>query len=163
MKMIPLSQGKSAIVDDEDYEGLMRWKWGAHYVRKYNEWSVVRSEHKLTGRKFIYIHRQIMNAPGGMEVDHKDGNRFNNQKSNLRLCSHQQNMFNRRPQKGSVSIYKGVSWHKGNQKWQARITVSGKPIHLGYYGSEIEAAKTYDDSAIKYYGDYAYLNFPGES
>ena len=160
MKEIPLTQGKVAQVDDEDYDWLMRWKWCAQYNRKTGEWSVMRAEHKLIGRRTIYMHRQVMSAPEGMVVDHKDHNRFNNQKGNLRLCTHNQNMFNRRPEKGSRSVYKGVSWHKGNGRWQARITVRGKAILLGYYGDEIEAAKAVDRASKEHHGEYAYLNFP---
>lgn len=99
-----------------------------------------------------------MDAPKGKEVDHKDGNGLDNQKSNLRLCTHKQNTRNSISIKGT-SIYKGVFWCKDRLKWRAGIKNNYKTINLGYYESEVNAAFAYDKAAIKYFGEYARLNF----
>jgi hypothetical protein len=109
------------------------------------------------------MHRQIMNAPEGLLVDHIDGNGLNNQKNNLRLCSSAQNARNRRPTSKPYSKYKGVSWHKRNKKWEVRIAKSGKSTYLGTFEDELEAALAYDRKAEELFGEFAYLNFPQQA
>ena len=106
------------------------------------------------------MHRQILEAPKGVWVDHIDGNGLNNRKSNLRLCSATENACNRRPVPNCHSRYKGVSWHKRQKKWAVRIAKRGKGIHLGSFDDEIEAAVAYDRKAEVLFGEFAYLNFP---
>ena len=101
--------------------------------------------------------RVIMNCPKGKEVDHKNGNTLDNRHSNLRVCTHQENCRNRRPNKNCVSSYKGVSWFKG--KWTAIINCNGKHRYLGRFKNEIDAAKAYDKAAKKAFGEFACLNF----
>lgn len=149
--LIPLTQGKNAIVDFEDYERIMAMgKW--HYTHK----GYASKRKDMNGHSFM--HRVIMNAPKNAQVDHIWGNRLDNRKENLRICTNSQNQYNSRIQKNNKSGYKGVSWHKKNKKWKAKIQLSGRDIHLGYFICPIEAAKAYNKSAIENYGEFAWLN-----
>lgn len=159
MKKIKLSNGMVAIVDDEDYEKVRSFHWYAHqsggtyYARRYS--------HRIAGKEFyIEMHRLILGlSPGdGKYTDHIDGNGLNNQQMNLRVCTQQQNTFNQKVKRGT-SKFKGVCWHKRDKKWHAQIQHK-KNIYLGYFESEIEAAKTYDDKARELFGEFAWLNFP---
>lgn len=143
------------MIDDCDYERLRRHKWSfdknGYAVRK-----VI-----VSGRaRKILLHREILSAPAGMDVDHIDGNRLNNMRSNLRICTRAQNCMNRKPLLGSASHYKGVTWHKHDARWQAMIRIDGKQTYIGRFSDETEAARAYDDLAYAHYGEFAYLNFP---
>ena len=156
MKRIPLTQGKFALVDEEDYEWLNQWKW--HYNNGYatrNQWDPITKKQIK-----ILMHRLIMKSSEDMQVDHANHNTLDNRKCNLRICTKFQNMQNSKLQKNRSSKYKGVCWHKDNKKWKAYITYEGKRIHLGYYDIEEEAARVYDKKAIELFGKFAYLNFP---
>lgn len=154
MKLIKLSGAKDTytIVDDEDYGELSRWAWAYHkngYAhRGTSSWG--------KSLKF-YMHREIMGAADGQDVDHINGNKLDNRKSNLRLCSRSQNMANA-PGRGVTSRYKGVGWDRSRGKWHAKIMVDYKTINLGRFDSEIEAARAYDAAALRYFGSYATLN-----
>ena len=110
----------------------------------------------------LYIHRLIMDAPKGMDVDHINGNPLDNRKSNLRICTHTENNRNRGANKNNTSGYKGAYWHKQNKKWRAQIVRNNKAIHIGLYESKEEAARAYDKKAKELHGEFAYLNFPDE-
>lgn len=138
------------MVDDEDYEDLNRFYW---QVDKSN--SVKRH---INSKKGILMHRQIMEAKPNQEIDHIDGNRLNNQKSNLRFATSSQNKINRGARKDNKSGFKGVSWHNQRKKWTARIMASGKYLSLGLFLNKEEAAKAYNDAVIKHYGNYAWTN-----
>jgi len=150
MKKIKTTKGKYVLVDNEDFDELNQYKWHldlrsvCRYIRGSNN-------------KRIKIHRQIMDCPKGMEVDHKDGNILNNQKKNLRICTHEENGKNRKLSKDNKSGYKGVSWYKKMNKWVAKIKVNYKSIHLGYFDSKEEAYKAYCKACIKYHGKFANL------
>ena len=109
------------------------------------------------------MHRRIMNAPDNLVVDHINYNGLDNRKANLRLATRRQNSLHviRTMNPGS-SKYKGVSWHTYKKRWGAQITTYGKTYHLGYFKDEIQAAKTYDEAARKYHGEFAALNFPSQ-
>ena len=148
---IPLTQGYFALVDADDYEELSRYKW--HISDKGGRLYAYRTE---KGKKTA-MHRQILNAPSGMYCDHINHNGLDNRKANLRLCTPQQNAYNRRPFAGT-SKYKGVHWDRQRRKWRARIRHNGKLIHIGYFDYEADAVIAYDDYAIELFGEFAYLN-----
>lgn len=161
MKFIKLTQGKFALVDDEDYELVSKHKWQYCLVGRHRdrECAMSRSWWKGHGKKrTIIMSRLIMNAPKGMVVDHKNLDTLDNRRDNLRVCTNQQNIFNSKPMKNKSSRYKGVSWNKVIKKWEAYISPNGKQIALGYYENEIDAAKAYNKAALKYYKEFARLN-----
>ena len=154
MKEIKLSQGQVALVDDEYYEFLNQWKWYA-YKGINDVFYVARSIKRVQ----IKMHREILGLTLFEERgDHIDHNGLNNQRGNLRKCTHQQNCKNRSSAKGSSSKYLGVHWKKQINKWNARVVVCNKLKHLGYFTNEADAAKAYNDAAIKYHGEFANLN-----
>lgn len=157
MKTIELTQGKIAIVDDEDFAYLAQFKWFAHFDGT-NWYAQRNSPYKNGKRTVIHMHRVVLGAPDELEVDHRDGDGLNNRRLNLRLATHAKNKCNARIQHNSSSGYKGVSWHKKTQRWQARITSNGTLIHLGVFDSPLDAANAYDEAALRYHGEYARLN-----
>lgn len=156
---IPLTRNQVAIVDDEDYDWLSQWKWT--FTQKSARYTGYAYRHVYKsggGVSKIFLHRLILDAPPGVGVDHINGNGLDNQRSNLRLATHQQNMRNRRSQDGGTSIYKGVRQQKCEQ-WQASLHVDGTYRAIGVFNSEIEAAKAYDAAAVYHYGEFARTNF----
>lgn len=161
MRQISLTQGKFALVDDEDYEYLNQWKWYAKPHR--DTYYAERNIRPVKGGNQIQIrmHRQIVNAPDSVLVDHKDRNGLNNQRHNLRQCSNSQNRRNSKLQINNTSGYKGVC--KDGNWYRARIVIDGKRVSLGYFPDPIDAAKAYDSAAKVHYGEFALLNFPEQS
>lgn len=148
MKEIPLTQGKVALVDDEDYEYLSQFKWcAAHNGRK------TYYAHTWINYKITKMHQLIM--PDG-QVDHIDRNGLNNCRSNLRYATTSQNVAHGIRQKGK-NKYRGVE-KRSESRWIAAITVDYKKIYLGSFGNELDAAKAYNAGAIKYFGEFATLN-----
>jgi hypothetical protein len=146
------------LVDDEDYDFLMQWKWHA-WTSPRGTYYAVRTER--TGKqRTIRMHRLLLSAPDGVEVDHKTGGGLNNQKNNIRIATKAQNGANRSRFKNNTSGFKGVYRRSGPNKWQARIRVDNKLRHLGTFSSVEAAARVYDAAAIKYFGEFANLNFP---
>lgn len=152
--LIPLTQGKFAIVDAEDYDWLSQYKWCAAKNRG------TFHAHRGSNGKTVLMHRVIMRAPKGVICDHRNHNGLDNRKSNLRFCTPAQNQYNKRPKKGCTSRYKGVVWRNDSKKWRAQIGYHRKRIRLGNFGNEIEAAMAYDKKAKELFGEFAYLNFP---
>lgn len=156
MKEIPLTQGMVAIVDDEDYELVSRYKWFADRRGKYSiRYYACRKTYIDERRVNEYMHHAIL---GHVRVDHKNGNGLDNRRENIRIATQSQNMANRRSQANSQSPYKGV--RKVKLRWRAYIKPNEKPIHLGYFDTAEEAARAYDWAAKRIYGDFALLNFP---
>lgn len=151
---IELTQGKFAAVDDTDYAWLLQWDWFLH-----SQGYAVRNARKddIGRRGIIYMHRFIIDAPTGKEVDHHDRNKLNNQRSNLREVTTTQNQHNRTPRAGH---YKGVRFDPDRNKYRVRITVDRREIHLGRYATPEEAARVYDAAARQHFGEFARLNFP---
>jgi hypothetical protein len=141
-KEIPLTQGKVAIVDDEDYPELAKYKWYAAKQRTGNFYAVrmppMVNKHRGTR---ISMHRVIIEPPEGMETDHINGNGLDNRRGNLRVVSSRENHQNLHIQK--TSRYPGVTWDKSNQKWQVRIQIGKKRRSLGYYDDEATAGALY--------------------
>jgi len=157
-KLLHLTQDKVAIVDAEDFDRLNKYKW--HVSKSSRTFYASRNKSRKICRREIYMHRLIINVPPGMFVDHIDHNGLNNRRSNLRLCTAQQNAWNHRPQLRGKSKYKGVSWRKDGNVFRAQIWHNGKSVNLGRFKNEIDAAKAYDKAAKKFFGEFAYLNFP---
>lgn len=158
MREIILTQGKVALVDDADYEYLNQWKWHAH--KRGNTFYAVRKAPRVNGKQSAIQMHQMIIGNGIDSIDHRDGNGLNNTRANLRLATHQQNMFNKRIHKDNTSGLKGVSWHKPSDKWQAQIGVGGKQKYLGSFATPEEAGRAYDAAALEYHGEFAYLNIP---
>lgn len=153
MKEIQLTQGKIALVDDEDYERLILWKWKADKGSR--SFYATRSEYKEGKKKTLMMHRVIMREPDGMEIDHIDGNGLNNQKHNLRVCTRKEN--SRNLPSTNKNGYKGV--HKSGSKWMAQIWNDGTAVYLGTFLEVEEAARAYDEKAKEIFGDFARTNF----
>jgi hypothetical protein len=152
MKEIPLTQGKVALVDNEDYEWLNQWKWHYHVY-------AMRNTHEHN-RKKILMHREIIKAPAGMDTDHIDHDKLNNCRSNLRICTRSENQMNRKTYKDSVSGYKGVYFNRSDRVWMARIGIDHKTIYIGSFSDAKNAAMAYDKEAKILFGEFAHLNFP---
>lgn len=158
MRTIALTQGKVALVDDADYEAVNAHKW---YAKKIGRgWYAMRGVRRFDGKWITQsLHQFLM--PGVSEIDHRDGNGLNNQRENIRPSTRQQNQqrFRSKPV-GATSKFRGVSWHKGNRRWEASIKVDGKNIYLGNSTIEEDAARIRDKATLKYYGPDAHFNFP---
>ena len=156
-KEIQLTQGKVAIVDDDMYDYLNQWKWYANEINgKFYAVRSLRINKKCT---CILMHRLITNNNNSkMHTDHCNANTLDNRKENLRICTAQQNNFNRNIGVRNTSGYKGVSWHKVAKKYSVTIEINKIKHYLGLYINIKEAAKIYNDAAIKYHGQFAKLN-----
>ena len=157
MKYITLTRGYSAIVDDEDFDKLSKYKWQYHlgYAKrgKYNK--------SIKNNDNIKMHIQITNCQKGMVVHHINHNKLDNRKENLRICSVRDNHKSQLLQKegrGYTSKYQGVYLKKKTGSWVARIKVNYKNIPLGEFRIEDQAAAAYNDAAKKYFGEFAVLN-----
>jgi len=138
---IPLTQGKVALVDDEDYDHVTRHKWFAHTSK--NLWYALRSGRWYGGVKSqpTRMHQIIVCCPTELQIDHIDGNGLNNQKSNLRFVTQRENCQNHH--RITSLIYPGVTWHKDRGYWVARAQINGRNLHLGCYQSEYDAYVAY--------------------
>lgn len=154
MKKIKLTQGKYALVDDEDFARVNQHKWHAQKLGS-NWYARGRCGNRVLK---VFMHRFIMNAPKGKYLDHIDGNGLNNQKLNLRFATCQENNRNRKKTPGCTSDYKGVHWSTCKRKWRACIKVDYGRIHLGRFDLEPSAAIAYNRAAVKYFGKFAKLN-----
>jgi len=154
VKTIPLTQGQVALVDDADYEYLNRFKWYANKIcRTYYAVRNVR-------RGKILMHRAILDAPDGLEVDHINGDGLDNRRLNIRLCSHSENDRSQRLHHRNKTGFKGVFFYKNNSKnpYGVQIALNRKTIRLGYYPTAKAAARAYDAAALKHHGEFALTN-----
>lgn len=156
MREIPLTQGKVAIVDDDDFEELNKFKWYANANGFKGRVYAVRSS-----KKRIRMHRQIMGFPERMDIDHINGNTLDNRKSNLRIATRSQNLMNSGVGARNTSGYKGVSPSgRPSAPFLAQVVVMQKAKNLGRFRSAEEAARAYDKAAKELFGEFARLNFP---
>lgn len=154
----------TVMVDDEDYDEVMKYNWQVQTYYSGTYAYVTRAEYYYENgkrkQKTIRLHRQILGLlDGNIKADHRDHNGLNNQRSNLREATQQENQFNRnkpRHYRGAAtsSKYKGVSWEKSTNSWRARIQISGIVKQLGRFKDEYEAHLAYESAARKYQGEY---------
>jgi len=156
-KEIFLTQDKVTIVDNEDYDYLMQWKWQFHngYARRTQHICMIGTKRI---KKQVALHRVVLNNPDGLQVDHINGNKLDNRKENLRVCTCAENVRNRSVSSNNSSGFKGVCWDKRKNKWISSITADSKIFRLGCFASAIEAAKAYNIAAIELHGEFAKLN-----
>lgn len=156
-RTIPLTKGKVAVVDAGDYDALSRWSWCA--TCNDGHWYAFRNtrSRREGWQRQVYMHRQIMDDPADLTIDHVNGDGLDNRRCNLRTATLGQNMANQRKTRGR-SKYKGVTttW---NGKWRAGAKKDRRMIHCGVFDDEVAAALAYDVAAIKLWGQYARPNF----
>jgi hypothetical protein len=157
MKYIPLTRGSVALVDDEDYDFLMQWKWvesRGYAIRR--PYMGKKPNGQSRWGKTIMMHRVINSTPEGLDTDHINRDTLDNRRQNLRSATVSQNMGNQRPQIGKTSSYKGVYLDRG--MWRAAIQCNKKGKKLGYFLTEEAAAIAYNEAAKKLFGEFARLN-----
>lgn len=170
-KEIQLTRGKVSLVDAADYEWLTRWRWRAvRYRRRHEEdvtWYAQRNKPTDGSSNETMMHRLILDAPRGVEVDHRDGDGLRNIRSNIRTATHQENRRNLQHRKrGKKSLYLGVSWYSPQSTWMVRIGTgerepNGQPrtVTIGYFRDQREAALARDIASRHYFREFAALNF----
>jgi hypothetical protein len=149
---VRLGTGHKIQVDAQDLHLLWEHRW------------LINSGPYITARvRFdrLYLHRLIMQPGSGLEVDHIDGDPTNCRRSNMRVCTHADNMRNRRGRSGKQTPYKGVFPSGG--KYRARICHNYRVLHVGLFTTALEAARAYDAAATKLQGEFARLNFAKEA
>jgi len=152
-RRIVLTNGMVAYVDAADYEEISKHSWrlvSGGYAGRYEK------------RVPILMHRQIMDPPEGMVVDHIKGNRLDNTRANLRVCTPAENARNRAKPANATSRYIGVFYDTNHKKWAAATHLEGRRKFAGYFDDEEDAARAYDCAAVLYVGEFARLNFPEE-
>ena len=159
---VPLSRGKFALISDEDAERVTQFKWSYHgngYACRTVRVTLPDGRKK---RKDILLHRFIVDAPQGLDVDHRNQHGLDCRRHNLRKATRSQNVANSGSRKGAVSKYKGVHFRRDRNTWRAEITINGRKRNLGTFKDEADAARAYDAAAYATWGEFAYLNFPDE-
>jgi len=169
-KKIPLTKGKYTIVDDNDFSYLNKFKWchvvlgnhsGQGYAIRRAKISDIKSK-KAKRNNFVFMHRTVLERDGinlsSKGTDHINRNTLDNRRINLRPATKSENAINRGKQINNTSGFKGVCWHKACRKWMAAITVNQRQINLGIFKNKIDAAYTYNKAAIKYFGEFAFIN-----
>jgi len=157
MKEIPLTRGRVAFVDDEDFDVLNKMKWHTQV----NSGKYPLAQHCIPNGKYgqrrINMHHLILKPGPGQVVDHIDGNTLNNQRSNLRITDRHGNGCNCGMRKNNSSGFKGVSQNAAG-RWIAQITVKREFHWIGSYATKEEAAAAYDAAASILHGEFARTN-----
>ena len=172
---VPLPRGRFAIVDDADAPRVLEKRWHTKTISSRPGYIYAQHTYRLTpgrqGKKTsIQLHRFIVDAQPGQIVDHIDGDPLNNVRSNLRITDARGNSTNvTRSKNQRTGGFKGVSWNKGAGKYEANIAAgevkaNGKrrKLYLGLFTDPRSAARAYDAAALKFFGEFAALNFPEE-
>lgn len=155
---VTLSKGYVAVIDATDVPIVDGYNWCAKIDRRSD--GTVRSVYAVRNSKhdgrntLVHLHRVLLCAPEGLEVDHKDGDGLNNRRSNIRLASRRENQRNQRRNTSNSSGVKGVSFYKSRAKWHARIKRDGKRFHLGFFASLEEAASAYKQASAQMHGEF---------
>ena len=162
MKEILVSGGLVALIDDKDFALVQGYSWNA-CPGKNTTYAKAWVRGTYSPQKNIYLHRLILNAPKGIQVDHQNGDGLDCQRANIRLASNGQNTCNARKHRivhgnPPLSKFKGVSWQKTMNTWRARVYVAHHEVMLGYFDSETAAALAYNEAAVRLYGQFARLN-----
>lgn len=159
MKNIPLTQGFFAVVDDEDFDDLMQYRWQIHKMRScyYAKRGVFENGKSRNITMQAHLLGVLKTHDRAFQIDHKNGNGLDNRRENIRICSYSQNQMNRKNTSGKTSKYKGVNFYRG--KYISRIKLNYKEIRIGSFRLEIDAAKAYDIKAKELFGEFASLNF----
>lgn len=151
--VVSLTKGMNSIIDEDDYERINKWSWCS------TSDGYAKRKRCVDGKQTtILMHRFILNAPAGTQVDHINGNKLDNRKSNLRFCDNKQNSANSKKRKDNSSGYKGVYYAKKDKKWIANICIDGKSINLGRFDSAQDAAIKYNSCAKVAFGEFARIN-----
>lgn len=162
----PMYPNAITFVDDEDYDRLSQHNWYVSgkaellYAIRQRRDPSIKNPRGQSKQVTILMHREIMNAPDGYMVDHKNMDTLYNLKSNLRICTHAQNARNQKISSRNTSGFKGVSWDRLHKKWRAGICYGNEIIFLSYHTCLIKAARAYDTKAKELFGEFARLNFP---
>lgn len=159
MKLIPLTKGLVAKVDDGDFEWLSQWRWRAEQKKGRKDFYAVRYKYAPVNReKRVSMARLIMGEPVGL-VDHWNGDTLDNQRGNLRVATVAENQRNqRRLRENNTSGFKGVSWDKRRRKFVAQIYLNQERRYLGGFLTAKEAALAYDVAAVELFGEFAAPN-----
>jgi len=158
MKEIPLTRGQVALVDDRDYPNLVQWKWCARWSVHLRCFYAGRGIRRNGQHREIKMHRQICGLDFGdkRQVDHIDHNTLNNCRSNLRVCTHAENLRNMAKHKKNTSGHKGVSWSKDKECWRAEIRANNKHIFIGWFQILEDACEAYRETAKRIHGEFVF-------
>lgn len=140
----------SFLIDIEDLDKVKDCLWHDNKSGSGSTYAV--------NNKVGFLHRYIMDAPDGMDVDHKEQDTLDNRRSNLRICTNYENNLNKPIRKTNKSGYKGVCWHTAANKWVAQLNHGGKRVHCSWHEDKKDAARSYNVAALKYHGEFARLN-----
>jgi hypothetical protein len=156
MKTIPLTRGLEALVDDDDYENLIRFRWYAHRCPNQDYFYARCGIPFNGGTKQVLMHRMILGSTDPqIGVDHINCNSLDNRKANLRIADKKQNGSNTGKRRVNTSGYKGVSFHSASGKWLAQIVADKKWRYLGLHGTPELAHRAYCKAAEELHGEYA--------
>lgn len=153
MTKIELNSEECVLVDDQDFTWLSQWKWSRSGPKNGRGYATA----TINGKR-VYMHRLLLNASKGDQVDHINNNSLDNRKENLRICNKQQNSANTKTPSTNSSGLKGASFNRRRNRWESRIGVNGKYLYLGRFKTKQEAAMAYDKAAYENFGEFAMTN-----